>query len=275
MRDGYKPPFYFSTSKDLKINMAGLITIEELNKIILKYSYSCHTPLPEPFYQKEELKHNRGITYCAFIEVDGVKRILKKNHYSNYFIGLDCDFNEYTEKEILGSILKDVLNPVHYKDEEIFLEDELIFDSEAIQNLFYVLSPTANIALRRPNLMFHGDGWNYDAEHYWKESDVFESLFHLLKQYLKYEVANYEKYNPEWWLKGDGIKDKLFEEIVINKSADDLVDMLVKNGQWKQRDFDDEDWEMIKVLGLGDDIEKLILTFAMGQPGKEKIKNEI
>lgn len=259
--------------------MAVLITIEGLNEIILKHSYPCHTPLPEPFYQKEELKHNRGITYCAFIEVDGRRRILKKNNYSDYFVGLGCDFNEYTEKEILGSILKNVLNPmqVHYgENEETTLEDELIFDPEAIQNLFHVLSPTANIA-RQPNLnlMFHGDGWNYDAEHYWKKSDVFESLFHLLKQYLKYEVANYEKYNPEWWLKNDEIKNKLFEEIVINKSADDLVDMLVKNGQWKQRGFDDEDWEMIKVLGLGDDIEKLILTFAMGKPGKEEIKNEI
>lgn len=251
--------------------MAGLI---ELNEIILKHSYPCHTPLPEPFYQEEELKHNRNITYCAFIEVDGVRRILKKDN-SNCFVGLECDFDKRTEKEILGNILEDVLNPVYYENKESTLKDELVFDPEAIQDIFHALSPTTCITLKRPDFIFYGDDWDYDAEHYWKESYVFESLFYLLKQYLKYEVANYEKYNPEWWLRGDEVKGRLFEEIVINKSADDLVEMLVKNGQWKQRGLDDEEWEMIKLLGLGDDIEKLILTFAMGRASKESIKNEI
>jgi hypothetical protein len=249
-----------------------MITREKLNEVIIRHSLPYDTPLPKLYYQEEELKHNRKITYCAFIEVNGVRRILKKDN-SNYFVSLDWDFNKYTEKKIiLGNILKDTLNPVYYENKELILEDELVFDPEAIQDLFHILSPTTKITLRSPDFIFHGDGWDYGAEHYWKESDVFESLFHLLKQYLKYEVANYEKYNPEWWLRGEG---KLFEEIVINKSADDLAKMLVKNGQWKQRELDEEDWEMIKILGLGDDIEKLILTFAMGQTGKESIKNEI
>ena len=265
MRDGYKPPFLF---------LYDMITKEELNEVIIKHSYPYYTPLPKPFYQEEELKHNRGITFCVFIEVDGVRRILKKNS-SNYFVGLECDFNGYSEKEILDDILRDILKPVYYENEETHLEDELVFDPEVIQDLFQIFSPAVNITLRRPDFVFHGDGWDYDAEHYWKESDVFETLSHLLKNYLKYEVANYEKYNPEWWLKGDGIEGKLFEEIVAGKSSSDLVEMLKKNGRWKQRELEDEDWEMIKILGLDEDIEKLILTFAMGRLGKEDIKNEI
>lgn len=198
--------------------------IKGLVEVFVKqYTLSINTPLAKHivnFMKKNRKDYDTSekfmdvfdfMTHIPVIEYNGEKRIIQWDypliydfHESgdrdyhiiqqlvDYFSGIewkeDEDSDCYGTREYIGYIFRERI----YKLKEFF---NFTYDNQYNVYFDYEDEDDPNY----PNqLVIHGDGWDYNAESIYRESEFYKNLKDKVLEYLKYEFVPYRKYNPEY-----------------------------------------------------------------------------
>lgn len=169
-----------------------------------------YNTLPNPgrikYFLDPRIKSERGSRFdefldhliqSAFIEYQGVRRIILKNKSSKLDFTFSRDDYRYPDLRPLIDMLLDLRK-------ENFLDDSYsISISRAIQiiedlniDLTFIEDGDYH-EIQGDRYFIEGDGYDYDAEHYYENSELYEKINEKLNKYLNYEIAPYRKYNPD------------------------------------------------------------------------------
>jgi hypothetical protein len=178
------------------------------------------------------------LTKCVFLVRNGERRILLKDPMQRYdFSFLDSQY-WYNFNDLIERLLK-----TEYKE-----DDEMdytrrdyitvsISSSQEVLDYFNISYDFASYAKERDFLQedsdadrfcFFGDGCYTNAESNYHNSSLFEELDKKLREYFRYEVAPYKKYNPDFDQYRESIRIMDFAEMVDALSFEQIKSVLTE-----------------------------------------------
>ena len=79
--------------------------------------------------------------------------------------------------------------------------------------------------------MYSGDQWEYDAEHFYKESELYNKVEDAIAEYLQFEFAPYRKYNPgfDYFKNNEPLNSNEYDKIFELLTKDQVIQALTAN----------------------------------------------
>jgi hypothetical protein len=154
------------------------------------FDFMTHIPVIEYNGEKRIIQWDYPLIYDFHESGDRDYHIIQQ--LVDYFSGIewkeDEDSDCYGTREYIGYIFRERI----YKLKEFF---NFTYDNQYNVYFDYEDEDDPNY----PNqLVIHGDGWDYNAESIYRESEFYKNLKEKVLEYLKYEFVPYRKYNPEY-----------------------------------------------------------------------------
>lgn len=154
------------------------------------FDFMTHIPVIEYNGEKRIIQWDYPLIYDFHESGDRDYHIIQQ--LVDYFSGIewkeDEDSDSYGTREYIGYIFRERV----YKLKEFF---NFTYDNQYNVYFDYEDEDDPNY----PNqLVIHGDGWDYNAESIYRESEFYKNLKEKVLEYLKYEFVPYRKYNPEY-----------------------------------------------------------------------------
>ena len=178
--------------------------------------------------------------HCEFIVFDGERRIIIENPYfkHDFYVCIwDNPHKEITYKSSFHELMNSIMEP-SYDSGETMLGDSISVNIEHIHDIISFFDMDFNFEeseeiedddyrIEDGCFVYQGDQWDYDAEYYFKDSELYKKLTETLVSYLQYDFAPYRKYNPnfDYFQNNKPLKDydKMFELLTKEQAIETLT----------------------------------------------------
>lgn len=178
-----------------------------------------------------------SLTHCKFIEYEGKRRIITPSGGdSHYFTVAEFDHDiEY--ENCFDDLILNLCGYIYDKGESI-LDDTIGVNIQDVKDVlkyfnipydFDIDMEDEDYCIENGYYLYTGDGWDDDAEHYFHNSSLYESMKTFFIGYFKYDFAPYTKYNPSFNPFDVDTKKLTLNEKIERMSNEQFAKILVDN----------------------------------------------
>ena len=191
---------------------------DTIKEWVKEHSVPFNKPIPEStvkcFTRTGSIETFDELTQCNFINYNGEILIVDEfedsyDTFKQHFTHSKHDWNP----EVFGSLVDALIVNKHI-DGDSGLDDAYEISNDKILAVakFFDFYPNLEKLIEERGseeyhgmhdcpegcIMFEGDDWDYDADYYYRDSDIYAKIVKCLKKYLHHELVPYRTYNPEY-----------------------------------------------------------------------------